>query len=76
LRDEVEAPRASHYATVEAHPGRRQVDDLFVRLLEAERPMVILGGTRCNWPINRIIGIESCLAICRQAEALVAPGPR
>ncbi|MBX5157737.1 thiamine pyrophosphate-binding protein [Rhizobium sp. NZLR8] len=46
LRDEVEAPRAKHYVSVEAHPGRRQIDDLYVRLLKAERPMVILGGTR------------------------------
>ncbi|WP_434710568.1 thiamine pyrophosphate-binding protein [Rhizobium sp. YTUHZ045] len=46
LRDEVEAPRARRYASVEAHPGRSQIDDLYVRLLKAERPMVILGGTR------------------------------
>ncbi|QKK29969.1 thiamine pyrophosphate-binding protein [Rhizobium indicum] len=46
LRDEVEAPRAKRYVGVEAHPGRSQIDDLYLRLLKAERPMVILGGTR------------------------------
>ncbi|QFY60683.1 thiamine pyrophosphate-binding protein [Rhizobium grahamii] len=46
LRDEVEAPRARRYARVEAHPGRSQVDDFYIRLLKAERPMMILGGTR------------------------------
>ncbi len=46
LRDEVDAPKARRYARVEAHPGRSQIDDLYLRLLKAERPMVILGGTR------------------------------
>lgn len=46
LRDEVEAPRAKHYTKVEAHPGRSQIDDFYLRLIAAERPMVILGGTR------------------------------
>lgn len=46
LRDVVEAPRAKRYARVEAHPGRSQVDDVYLRLLKAERPMVILGGSR------------------------------
>ncbi|MBB3316031.1 acetolactate synthase-1/2/3 large subunit [Rhizobium sp. BK181] len=46
LRDEVEAPRAKRYSRVEAHPGRRQIDDFYLRLLKAERPMVIVGGTR------------------------------
>ncbi|OWV74069.1 thiamine pyrophosphate-binding protein [Rhizobium sp. N122] len=46
LRDEVEAPRAKRHVGVEAHPGRRQIDDVYVRLLKAERPLVILGGTR------------------------------
>ena len=48
LRDEVEAPRAKRYARVEAHPGSGQIDDLYLRLLKAERPMVIIGGTRWN----------------------------
>ncbi|MBB3963438.1 thiamine pyrophosphate-binding protein [Rhizobium metallidurans] len=46
LRDMVEAPRAKRYARVEAHPGRSQVDDVYLRLLKAERPMIILGGSR------------------------------
>ncbi|MFP3656619.1 thiamine pyrophosphate-binding protein, partial [Burkholderia sp. SIMBA_052] len=46
LRDAVEAPRAKPYARVAAYPGRRQVDDFYMRLLKAERPLVILGGTR------------------------------
>ncbi|MDP9809657.1 acetolactate synthase-1/2/3 large subunit [Rhizobium tibeticum] len=46
LRDEVEAPRAKRYSRVEAHPGRRQIDDFYLRLLKAERPIVIVGGTR------------------------------
>lgn len=46
LRDEVEAPRARAYSRVAAYPGRRQVDDFYMRLLKAERPLVILGGTR------------------------------
>ncbi|TCL74955.1 thiamine pyrophosphate-binding protein [Rhizobium sp. BK251] len=46
LRDEVEVPHPRHYTRVEAHPGRSQIDDLYLRLLAAERPMVVLGGTR------------------------------
>jgi len=46
LRDEVEAPHAKHYMPVAAYPGRNQIDDLYLRLITAERPMVILGGTR------------------------------
>ena len=46
LRDEVEAPRARAYSRVAAYPGRRQIDDFYMRLLKAERPLVILGGTR------------------------------
>ncbi|WP_412065103.1 thiamine pyrophosphate-binding protein [Rhizobium sp. SYY.PMSO] len=46
LRDEVEAPEALPYVPVAAHPGRSQIADLSRRLAAAERPMVILGGTR------------------------------
>ncbi len=46
LRDEVEAPEALPYVPVAAHPGRSQLADLSRRLAAAERPMVILGGTR------------------------------
>jgi hypothetical protein len=28
------------------------------------------------WPTNRIIGVESCMAMCTPWLALVAPGPR
>ncbi|SCB25016.1 thiamine pyrophosphate-binding protein [Rhizobium multihospitium] len=48
LRDEVEAPEALPYVPVAAHPGRNQLADLRQRLAAAERPMVILGGTRWN----------------------------
>ncbi|MDV4156154.1 thiamine pyrophosphate-binding protein [Rhizobium brockwellii] len=57
LRDEGEAPRAKHYANAEAHPGRRQIDDLYLRLLKAERPMVILGGTR--WDADAVADFQS-----------------
>ncbi|NZD61742.1 thiamine pyrophosphate-binding protein [Rhizobium sp. WYCCWR 11290] len=57
LRDEVEAPRARHYANVEAHPGRSQIDDFYLRLLKAERPMVILGGTR--WDADAVADFQS-----------------
>ncbi|MGJ7041294.1 acetolactate synthase-1/2/3 large subunit [Shinella sp. BE166] len=46
LTDMVEAVEPKPYMPVEAHPGRKQVEEL-ARLLEAaERPLVILGGTR------------------------------
>ncbi|MFT4184729.1 MAG: thiamine pyrophosphate-binding protein [Rhizobium sp.] len=57
LRDEVEAPPARPYTPVPAHPGRAQIDDLHRRLIAAERPMVILGGTR--WDENAVAGIEN-----------------
>ncbi|CFN66024.1 Uncharacterised protein [Bordetella pertussis] len=31
---------------------------------------------RSIWPTNRIMGVESCLAMCTPASALEAPGPR
>ncbi|GAA3087248.1 thiamine pyrophosphate-binding protein [Rhizobium viscosum] len=57
LRDEVEAPRAKRYTRVEAHPGRSQIDDLYLRLLKAERPMVILGGTR--WDADAVADFQT-----------------
>jgi acetolactate synthase I/II/III large subunit len=48
LRDEVEAPHPRHYTPVTSHPGRSQIEELHGRLTSAERPMVILGGTRWN----------------------------
>jgi len=57
LRDEVEAPRPKRYSRVEAHPGRRQIDDLYLRLLKAERPMVIVGGTR--WDADAVADLKA-----------------
>ena len=57
LRDEVEAPRAKRYLRVEAHPGRRQIDDFYLRLLKAERPMVIVGGTR--WDADAVADLKT-----------------
>jgi acetolactate synthase-1/2/3 large subunit len=57
LRDEVEAPRAKRHTRVEAHPGRSQIDDLYLRLLKAERPMVILGGTR--WDADAVADFQT-----------------
>ncbi|TIX88674.1 thiamine pyrophosphate-binding protein [Rhizobium sp. P44RR-XXIV] len=56
LRDEVEAPDARQYVPVAAHPGRSQLADFNQRLLRAERPMVILGGTR--WDEDSVAGIR------------------
>lgn len=57
LRDEVEAPYAKPYTPVAAHPGSSQIDDLHQRLIAAERPLVILGGTR--WDEDAVAGIKS-----------------
>ncbi|MFS2154059.1 thiamine pyrophosphate-binding protein [Rhizobium sp. Rhizsp42] len=57
LRDMVEAPRAKRYSRVEAHPGRSQVDDFYLRLLKAERPMVILGGSR--WDADAVADFKT-----------------
>ncbi|OCJ05657.1 thiamine pyrophosphate-binding protein [Agrobacterium sp. 13-626] len=57
LRDEVEAPQAKPYTPVSAHPGSSQINDVRQRLLAAERPLVILGGTR--WDEDAVAGIES-----------------
>ncbi|MCV2878294.1 thiamine pyrophosphate-binding protein [Sedimentimonas flavescens] len=46
LDDLVEAPEAQPYMPVEAHPGPQQIAALAEALAQAERPMVILGGTR------------------------------
>jgi len=57
LRDEVEAPKAKRYTRVETHPGRSQIDDLYLRLLKAERPTVILGGTR--WDADAVSDFQA-----------------
>ncbi|WP_439616358.1 thiamine pyrophosphate-binding protein [Shinella sp.] len=46
LTDEVETVEARPYMPVEAHPGRKQIEELAGLLEAAERPLVILGGTR------------------------------
>ncbi|WP_312796278.1 thiamine pyrophosphate-binding protein [Tianweitania sp.] len=46
LLDEVEAPAALPYTPVETEPGAAQMDELQALLEKAERPFVILGGTR------------------------------
>ena len=56
LRDEVEAPEAKPYTPVAAHPGSSQLADLHRRLIAAERPLVILGGTR--WDEEAVDGIR------------------
>jgi acetolactate synthase-1/2/3 large subunit len=46
LVDMVEAPDARPYTRVESHPGANQIAELGRLLDKAERPMLILGGTR------------------------------
>ncbi len=46
LRDEVEAPAARPFMAVESHPGPSQIKAFEAMLAKAERPLVILGGTR------------------------------
>jgi acetolactate synthase-1/2/3 large subunit len=46
LTDAVEAIEARPYMPVAAHPGARQVEEFAALLEAAERPLVILGGTR------------------------------
>ena len=50
---EVDAPEAQPYTPVEAHPGRRQIAELGELLSEAERPMIVLGGTRWSPEVVR-----------------------
>lgn len=57
LTDTVETVEAKAYAPVEAHPGRRQVEELARRLEAAERPLVILGGTR--WSEESVTGFTA-----------------
>lgn len=47
-----EAPKAQHYTQVETAPGEAELDRLEALLNTAERPMVILGGTR--WDFNAV----------------------
>ncbi|MGO4564088.1 thiamine pyrophosphate-binding protein [Rhizobium sp. 2YAF20] len=57
LRDMVDAPHAKPYVRVESHPGKTQIDDLYLRLIAAERPMIVLGGTR--WDEDAVADIKA-----------------
>ena len=57
LTEAVETVDAKAYVPVEAHPGRRQVEELARRLEAAERPLVILGGTR--WSQESVAGFTA-----------------
>ncbi|MBL0374505.1 thiamine pyrophosphate-binding protein [Rhizobium sp. KVB221] len=57
LRDLVDAPAALPYTPVETHPGPRQIAELAARLEKAERPLVILGGTR--WSDEAVAGMAA-----------------
>ncbi|MEQ1943067.1 thiamine pyrophosphate-binding protein [Mesorhizobium sp. VNQ89] len=46
LRDEVDAPAPLPYTPVETRPGAAEIEALQALLEKAERPFVILGGTR------------------------------
>jgi acetolactate synthase-1/2/3 large subunit len=46
LRDLVDAPEPMPYMPVDTHPGAKQIAGLGRLLAQAERPLVILGGTR------------------------------
>jgi acetolactate synthase-1/2/3 large subunit len=46
LTDEVEAPAPLPHAPVETRPGRHEMEELARLLAGAQRPFVILGGTR------------------------------
>lgn len=48
LTDEVEAPAPLPYQPVETSPGATEMDQLTALLEAAERPFVVLGGTRWN----------------------------
>ena len=57
LTDAVEAVEAKAYMPVEAHPGRKQVEELGRMLEAAERPLVIVGGTR--WSDDAVSGLAA-----------------
>jgi acetolactate synthase-1/2/3 large subunit len=46
LTDRVEAPRLQAFTPVETRPGAPEMKELSAMLTKAERPLVILGGTR------------------------------
>ncbi|EKF43429.1 thiamine pyrophosphate-binding protein [Nitratireductor indicus] len=65
LTSVVEAPEAQAWTPVETEPGAAQMDELAALLKSAERPFVILGGTRWDE--------ASVTAIQKAAEAWALP---
>ncbi|MEO9338158.1 thiamine pyrophosphate-binding protein [Mesorhizobium sp. SB112] len=61
LRDLVEAPAALPFQPVETRPGAEEIATLEDMLSRAERPFVILGGTR--WSEDSVL--EMCAALKR-----------
>ena len=59
LTDEVEALQPLAHTPVETHPGLPEMTDLQALLEQAERPFVILGGTR--WSQNAVEQLRSTL---------------
>src|SRR5690606_28344455 len=59
LTDEVEALQPLAYTPVETHPGLPEMTELQALLEQAERPFVILGGTR--WSQNAVDQLRSTL---------------
>ena len=57
LTEAVEAPAALPYMPVEAHPGATQIAALEALLEKAERPVVIVGGTR--WSEKSVAGLTA-----------------
>ncbi len=60
LVDEVEAPAARPATPVESHPGAAQIAAFADMLAKAERPMLVLGGTR--WSEDAVAAIEDFAA--------------
>ena len=65
LRDEVEAPAPLPYTPVETRPGEQEMAELRRLLEAAERPFVILGGTRWSE--------EAVRQFCRSLERWSLP---
>ena len=65
LKDEVEAPAPLPFTPVETRPGEPEMEALQALLDQAERPFVILGGTRWNE--------DAVKAMCRALESWALP---
>ncbi|MDO3442453.1 thiamine pyrophosphate-binding protein [Agrobacterium sp. V1] len=57
LVEEVEAPEAKPYTSVEAHPGPSQIAAFAKMLGEAKRPIFIIGGTR--WSEESVVSFRA-----------------